>query len=108
MQPREVRGAAPKVWLLYALDRLLLSLSIVSGWASLSFIPALSGSEANADGLNPLAISHTPMNTSHRPPGIAWIVSRLNPRTSNTDPPRMTAYPTRPQTAKSLGTNFDL
>ena len=26
---------------------------------------------ANADGLNPLTISHTPMNSSHRPPGIA-------------------------------------
>ncbi len=41
--------------------------------------------------LNPLAISHTPMNSSHRPPGIVWMRLRLKPITSNTDPPRMTA-----------------
>src|SRR5918994_5176294 len=91
-----------QVWLLYAFDRLI-SLSL-----SLSFTSAWADSETNADGLNPLAMSHTPMNTSHRPPGIAWIVSRLNPRTSTTDPQRMTAYPTRPQTARIRGTNFAL
>src|SRR5215218_5982037 len=91
-----------QISLFYALDKLS-SLSL-----SLSFTSAWADSETNADGSNPLAISHTPMNISHRPPGIAWIVSRLNPRTSTTDPPRMTAYPTRPQTAKNRGTNFDL
>ena len=34
---------------------------------------------ANADGLNPLTISHTPMNSSHRPPGtVATAVDRLD------------------------------
>src|SRR6186713_254082 len=55
--------------------------------------------------LNPLAINHTPMNSSHRPPGMAWIEFRLRPRTCNTDPNSRIAYPMRPQIAKSRGTN---
>src|SRR4051812_36345456 len=61
--------------------------------------------EGAGEELNPLAISHTPMNNSHRPPGIVWSRLRLNPRTSNTDPHRRIAYPTRPQTPTSRGTN---
>src|SRR5438309_8834460 len=47
--------------------------------------------KARGEALNPLTISHTPMNSSHRPPGIVWIEFRLNPSTSSTDPPKMTA-----------------
>jgi hypothetical protein len=68
-------------------------------------IDELDGSDGMAGKLNPLAINHTPMNSSHRPPGIAWIELKLKPRTCNTDPHSRIAYPIRPQTAKSRGTN---
>ena len=61
------------------------------------------GSRVMAEGLNPLTISHTPMNTSHRPPGMAWTEFSWNPRICRTDPSRMTAYPTRPHTARGRG-----
>src|SRR3954453_19151675 len=52
----------------------------------------VAGDAAGATGtgaaLNPLAISHTPMNSSHRPPGRTGIKPRLNPSSSNTAPPR--------------------
>ena len=48
-------------------------------------------SSETGDALKPLTISHTPMNSSHKPPGIVWMRLRLKPITSNTDPPRMTA-----------------
>jgi hypothetical protein len=64
------------------------------------------GSEGGCDELlNPLTISHTPMNSSQRPPGMAWMELRLKPRTCNTDPDSRIAYPMRPQTARSRGTN---
>jgi hypothetical protein len=47
--------------------------------------------------LSLLTISQTPMKTSHRPPGIAWIELRLKPRTCSTDPDRRIGYPTRPR-----------
>jgi hypothetical protein len=41
--------------------------------------------------LKPLMINHTPMKTSQRPPGTAWIELRWKPRTCSTDPIRRTA-----------------
>jgi hypothetical protein len=35
-----------------------------------NFLPSVFGLGTNADELNPLAISHTPMDISHKPPGI--------------------------------------
>src|ERR671921_236215 len=87
-----------QIWLLYTLDRLILSVSAVS------VVPGGSGTVAG--GLNPLTISHPPMNTSHRPPGIEETRPRPDPMTSDTIPKKIMAYPTRPQMAKSLGTNF--
>ena len=62
----------------------------------------------NEEELNPLAISHTPMNTSQRPPGSEETRPRPDPMTSDNIPKRMIAYPIRPQTAKNRGTNFAL
>ena len=53
------------------------------GGVTSDVVDEVGGSEGNCAGvLNPLAISHTPIKTSHRPPGIAWIAgpARLLPR----------------------------
>src|SRR5680860_1088157 len=78
------------------------------GEVMMGVVDDVAGADGTGEALNPLAISHTPMNTSHRPPGMAWIESRLNPSTSSTDPNRIVAYPTKPHTATSLGTNCAL
>src|SRR4030088_3176993 len=64
--------------------------------------------DAVAGELNPLAMSHTPMHTSHRPPGIEEARPKPDPMNSDSMPTKMIAYPTRPQMAKSRGTNFAL
>ena len=55
---------------------------------------------------NPLAISHTPMNTSHSAPGMACIELSWNPRISNTYPQSRTAYPARHHPARKRGTSW--
>ena len=60
----------------------------------LAFSPLISilpGSEANADELNPLAISHTPMNISHKPPGSEERSPKPEPITADSIPTKMTA-----------------
>ena len=58
--------------------------------------------------LNPLTISHTPINTSHKPPGIEETSPRPDPITADTIPQKMEAYPTRPHKASNCGTSFVL
>jgi membrane protease YdiL (CAAX protease family) len=62
----------------------------------------------SATGLLSTALQHpwVRMNSSHRPPGSIWINCRSNPKISNADPPRIVAYPTRPQPATSRGTRL--
>ena len=59
-------------------------------------------------GVNPFTISHTAMNTSHRPPGIEEARPRPEPMTSEIIPQKMIAYPTRPQIASGRGTSLAL
>src|SRR5687768_594719 len=62
--------------------------------------------ETNADALNPMTISHTPTTASHRPPAYEERSPRPDPKTAETIPHKMIAYPSRPQTASQRGTNF--
>src|SRR6266568_4009621 len=64
--------------------------------------------DAVAEELNPFAISHTPTKTSHKPPGIEEARPNPDPMNSDSMPTRMTAYPIRPQIARSRGTSFAL
>ncbi len=59
--------------------------------------------ETSADELNPFIISHTPMNTSHRPPGIEEISPKPDPIISEIIPQKMITYPTMPHTAIQRG-----
>src|ERR1044071_2124991 len=68
----------------------------------------LAGWETTAEELNPLTISHTPMNTSHKPPGREERSPRPDPMTADSMPTRMVAYPTSPQTDSQPGTSFAL
>jgi hypothetical protein len=64
---------------------------LTSGGEVLVDAVTLLGSEGTGGEVKPLAISHTPMNSSQRPPGMAWIEFRLKPRTCSTDPDRRIA-----------------
>src|ERR1035437_5208640 len=58
--------------------------------------------------LNPLTISHTPINTSHKPPGIEETSPSPDPIIADTIPQKMVAYPTMPHKASHCGTSLVL
>ena len=69
------------------------ALAVTRG-ASTGVVDEMVGSTKRCDGvLNPLTISHTPMKTSHRPPGIAWIEFSSKPRICSDRPGQQDRVP---------------
>ena len=64
--------------------------------------------ETNAEELNPFTINQPPVNISHKPPGSEEARPKPDPIISDSIPTKMMAYPTRPQIARTRGTNFAL